>query len=277
MAIKRTDNPKYKDPNRIAVHFKHARLGILPYAIKIGTLGVAASVAYGTYQVLDGTAPLPEIDNNLNAGIFNQAQRYSYYDWERNGALNGYMIIEHDEGYALYENMETQQRFKFVEDEALALIHIDATMGNLQMALNETISEAAIEDPFVTAGTSRLYECSYISLPYSYNGGVERYLGQSDEGYRGECGSLAGTNTERQEILNTHLAMWQNARDAISTQSGQYGIDADRMTDASVESHAEIFAENVGKTLTGGALLWLLSTGLGAYRRQRQHTKPRTP
>jgi hypothetical protein len=176
--------------------------------------------------------------------------------------------MRNDEGYAVYQNMDTETRLQFVEDEQEAIAVIDTTLERLY-AERSDLSNDASRDGIFGEGLSRVTTCDEFSRPFEFNGLVERHILPDQNG----CSLAKASYTEVLERNAEAISFWEGAKEALSNNTAAYTIDRDNFTEPVPQSKALLIAEDTAKCTGSAALLLLLGAGGMTSLRRRQSRK----
>lgn len=277
------DNPKFRNQDSFAAHFKKELKGNSESwagAMAASSfLMFAAAVGSMLWGVID--VELPVEDPDTYTGLFNQEQRYSFYTpGPSYNQYSGSVFLMHNEvGYGVYRASEhDHERLLFVADEQEALQYIDNVQARLQQELDDLREAGSVLSPF-SEGRTSLSTCEYVSAPFEYLGGVERFV--SDH-YSKECERVEGTPTEREAAYEQALAEWVHAELAITSGDAAYGYNPDDLEEMRIVTDDEKFLErflmisgSVGSVIFCGTVIVAAHSRRKSLKEKGQKSTPK--
>jgi hypothetical protein len=115
-----------------------------------------------------------------------------------------------------------------------------------------------------------------MSAPFEYMGGIERYQSTN---YKHDCDRVNGTVSERHELTENNLALWQEALSAIEADPARYQVNPDDIVSAEAEGADAFFFKTAGSLTLLFAGLGMGAVGGISYtdRRRREKQKALKP
>lgn len=257
--------------NEVARNCKSASLTVLAISAFLGGNFTIPAISHFP-------SGMPSEDHDLYTGFTNNEQNYSYFTTSgyQNYIYDGFFLMRNEEGYELYEpNDYDHHRMMLVTDNERVHEIMSNVINDLQQDLEQIEEDALRVSPFAEDRSSFM-TCDYMSAPFEYMGGIERYQSTN---YKHDCYRLFGTVSERLELTQNNLALWQEALNAIEANPASYQVNPDDIVSAEAESVGSYFLK------TAGALMLLFSSvGMGAVggisyldRRRRDKQKKLKP
>lgn len=272
MALQDKDKKKKNEAfNEAAQKCKSATLPVL-----------AVSLFFGGFMAIPFTADfpngMPSEDNDLYTGFMQDTQNYSYVAMGsiQNSIYDGFFLMRNEEGYELYEpNEYDHHRMMLVTDEARVREIMGDIITDLQEELRQIEEDALRVSPFAEDG-SPFITCDYMSAPFEYMGGIERYQSTN---YKHDCDRVNGTVSERHELTENNLALWQEALSAIEADPARYQVNPDDIVSAEAEGADAFFFKTAGSLTLLFAGLGMGAVGGISYtdRRRREKQKALKP
>jgi hypothetical protein len=209
----------------------------------------------------------PKADNDLYTGLTNDHQRYSYaVNLEHADGTENYFLLEKDGIFRIYMMMPADNtRLILVEDQERAQAVAHETVALLKANM-EKINSANL-NPVQTI-RSDFSTCGYVSLPFEYSGGIERY--------KDGCPLQEIAGHEASAIYAENIALWEEAAETLAQEGSDYGPQPRDMIELSNNSPSQHYIAETGKDGLSMSLALLLgAAGLAGLETRKKRRKSR--